>query len=78
MSTEASLSRLKRNLNTYRASVEQGWRGEDATLFLVAIDNQIREIDKILSQISSLRSDISAALEDIRREEEERRRRKLF
>jgi uncharacterized protein YukE len=73
----SEIERLKTNTKTLTDNIPSGYDGQDARMYMSAVEQLQRELQTISRELRSLGSEVISVAEQIRREEEaeERRRR---
>lgn len=66
---------IKRRLNQFKGTVNNGWKADEVTYLNSAIDRINNEITRISNQLDSINSAIISVAYEIRQEEIERERR---
>lgn len=69
-------NRLINNSKTLNGMIPSGYEGQDARIFLSALEQLQRELGSIASELKSLGGRIVSAADQIKREEEEEERRR--
>lgn len=66
-----NLATVKKQLSTYKTSLIANWQGKEVTYITQGIDKTITEISSLITQLNSLGTDIRTTAGEIRKEEEE-------